>query len=191
MNDSYSGLLFMNDSCSGLLFMNFGFVSMEGVVVRRVIPSDNSCLFNAVGYVMDHDKHRAQELRQVIAMTVASDPIKYNEAFLGKPNEIYCAWILNQRRGEGLSQPKVQQFNTLQNGQLRFGESKMLDSTNRIEDLSSKVITQDAHFLDFDIKGALVSVAQIDGREEGSGELVGERGYEEGGIFFGRARIET
>ena len=23
---------------------------MEGVVVRRVIPSDNSCLFNAVGY---------------------------------------------------------------------------------------------------------------------------------------------
>jgi hypothetical protein len=24
---------------------------MEGVVVRRVIPSDNSCLFNAVGYV--------------------------------------------------------------------------------------------------------------------------------------------
>ena len=23
---------------------------MEGIVVRRVIPSDNSCLFNAVGY---------------------------------------------------------------------------------------------------------------------------------------------
>ncbi|KAG0469592.1 hypothetical protein HPP92_016292 [Vanilla planifolia] len=91
----------MNDSCSGLLFMNFGFVSMEGVVVRRVIPSDNSCLFNAVGYVMDHDKHRAQELRQVIAMTVASDPIKYNEAFLGKPNEIYCAWILNPEKWGG------------------------------------------------------------------------------------------
>lgn len=27
-----------------------GCVEMEGVVVRRVIPSDNSCLFNAVGY---------------------------------------------------------------------------------------------------------------------------------------------
>jgi len=24
---------------------------MEGIVVRRVIPSDNSCLFNAVGWV--------------------------------------------------------------------------------------------------------------------------------------------
>ncbi|TXG67777.1 hypothetical protein EZV62_009052 [Acer yangbiense] len=43
---------------------------MEGVVARRVIPSDNSCLFNAVGYVMDHDKNKAPELRQVIAATV-------------------------------------------------------------------------------------------------------------------------
>ncbi|KAF3337039.1 ubiquitin thioesterase OTU1 isoform X3 [Carex littledalei] len=49
---------------------------MEGVVVRRVIPSDNSCLFNAVGYVMEHNKHKAPELRQVIAAAVASDPEK-------------------------------------------------------------------------------------------------------------------
>lgn len=27
---------------------------MEGIIVRRVIPSDNSCLFNAVGYVSDY-----------------------------------------------------------------------------------------------------------------------------------------
>lgn len=74
---------------------------MDGVVVRRVIPSDNSCLFNAVGYVMDHDKHKAAELRQVIAATVASDPVKYNEAFLGKPNEEYCAWILDSEKWGG------------------------------------------------------------------------------------------
>ncbi|CAB4277926.1 unnamed protein product [Prunus armeniaca] len=37
---------------------------MEGIVVRRVIPSDSSCLFNAVGYAMDHDKKKAPELRQ-------------------------------------------------------------------------------------------------------------------------------
>lgn len=43
-------------------------------VVRRVIPSDNSCLFNAVGYVMEHDRHKAAALRQVIAETVAGDP---------------------------------------------------------------------------------------------------------------------
>ncbi|XP_011079420.1 ubiquitin thioesterase OTU1 isoform X2 [Sesamum indicum] len=74
---------------------------MEGVVVRRVIPSDNSCLFNAVGYVMDHDKNKASELRQVIAATVASDPEKYSEAFLGKTNEEYCAWILNPEKWGG------------------------------------------------------------------------------------------
>ncbi|XP_004294379.1 PREDICTED: ubiquitin thioesterase OTU1 [Fragaria vesca subsp. vesca] len=74
---------------------------MEGIVVRRVIPSDNSCLFNAVGYVMDHDKQKAPELRQVIAATVASDPTKYSEAFLGKPNEEYCVWILNPEKWGG------------------------------------------------------------------------------------------
>lgn len=74
---------------------------MEGIVTRRVIPSDNSCLFNAVGYVMDHDKTKASELRQVIAATVASDPEKYSEAFLGKPNEEYCAWIQDSEKWGG------------------------------------------------------------------------------------------
>ncbi|XP_028073862.1 ubiquitin thioesterase OTU1-like isoform X1 [Camellia sinensis] len=74
---------------------------MEGTIVRRVIPSDNSCLFNAVGYVMDHDKHKAPQLRQVIAATVASDPTQYSEAFLGKPNEEYRAWILNPEKWGG------------------------------------------------------------------------------------------
>ncbi|PIA28410.1 hypothetical protein AQUCO_07000024v1 [Aquilegia coerulea] len=74
---------------------------MEGIVVRRVIPSDNSCLFNAVGFVMEHDKHKAAELRQVIAATVASDPVKYSEAFLAKTNEEYCAWILDPEKWGG------------------------------------------------------------------------------------------
>ncbi|KAI0495200.1 hypothetical protein KFK09_025350 [Dendrobium nobile] len=74
---------------------------MDGVVVRRVIPSDNSCLFNAVGYLMEHDQHKAPELRQVIAVAVASDPVKYNEAFLGKPNSDYCTWILNPEKWGG------------------------------------------------------------------------------------------
>ncbi|CAA3020021.1 ubiquitin thioesterase OTU1-like [Olea europaea var. sylvestris] len=74
---------------------------MEGIIVRRVIPSDNSCLFNAVGYVMDHEKNKAPELRQVIAATVASYPEKFSEAFLEKPNEEYCAWILNPEKWGG------------------------------------------------------------------------------------------
>jgi hypothetical protein len=43
-------------------------------VVRRVIPSDNSCLFTAVGYVMDHDRRRAAQLRRIIEDAVAADP---------------------------------------------------------------------------------------------------------------------
>ncbi|XP_019249841.1 PREDICTED: ubiquitin thioesterase OTU1 isoform X2 [Nicotiana attenuata] len=74
---------------------------MEGAIVRRIIPSDNSCLFNAVGYVMDHDRNKAPELRQVIAATVASDPTKYSDAFLGKPNKEYCDWILNPEKWGG------------------------------------------------------------------------------------------
>ncbi|KAH1121118.1 hypothetical protein J1N35_004278 [Gossypium stocksii] len=74
---------------------------MEGIIVRRVIPSDNSCLFNAIGYVMDHDKTKASELRQVIAATLASDPTKYSEAFLGKPNAEYFSWILDSEKWGG------------------------------------------------------------------------------------------
>ncbi|KAF3517037.1 hypothetical protein DY000_02059161 [Brassica cretica] len=82
-------------------YYNFEIVIMEGIIVRRVIPSDNSCLFNAIGYVMDKDKKKAPELRQVIAAAVASDKEKYNEAFLGKPNEEYCTWILNPEKWGG------------------------------------------------------------------------------------------
>ncbi|XP_031261907.1 OVARIAN TUMOR DOMAIN-containing deubiquitinating enzyme 2-like isoform X2 [Pistacia vera] len=50
---------------------------------------------------MDHDKNKAPELRQVIAATVASDPVKYSEAFLGKPNEEYFSWIQDSEKWGG------------------------------------------------------------------------------------------
>ncbi len=37
------------------------------VIARRVIASDNSCLFNAVGYVMEGSRARAPELRRGVA----------------------------------------------------------------------------------------------------------------------------
>ena len=40
-------------------------------------------------------------VRQVIADAVAGDPDQYNEAFLGRPNEEYCAWIEDPRRWGG------------------------------------------------------------------------------------------
>jgi hypothetical protein len=38
---------------------------------------------------------------KVIAGTVASDPEKYNEAFLGKPNGEYCNWIRDYEKWGG------------------------------------------------------------------------------------------
>jgi len=40
-------------------------------------------------------------LPKVIAAAVGSDPAKYDEAFLGKPNEEYCAWILDSEKWGG------------------------------------------------------------------------------------------
>ena len=39
---------------------------------------------------------------KVIAATVASDPTKYSEAFVGKSNEEYCSWILDSEKWGGL-----------------------------------------------------------------------------------------
>lgn len=71
------------------------------LVTRRIIDSDNSCLFNAVGYVMEHSRQKAPELRQVIAGVVASDPDTYSEAFLGKSNAEYCEWIQSSDKWGG------------------------------------------------------------------------------------------
>jgi len=38
-------------------------------VVRRVIDADNSCLFNAVGYVMQGSRSRASALRSVLFLS--------------------------------------------------------------------------------------------------------------------------
>ncbi|KAL9444466.1 hypothetical protein AB3S75_017623 [Citrus x aurantiifolia] len=46
-------------------------------------------------------KNKAPELRQVIAATVASDPVKYSEAFLGKSNQEYCSWIQDPEKWGG------------------------------------------------------------------------------------------
>ena len=70
-------------------------------IIRRVINADNSCLFNALGYVMHRDKTNPARLRRLIADTVRHDPDQYNEAFLGKPPTEYAAWIQNDAKWGG------------------------------------------------------------------------------------------
>lgn len=69
----------------------------EGVLLRKVVPANNSCLFTSVHYVMnngDYDLECQESMRQYIAQTVKSDTINFNEAILGKTNSEYCKWIL-------------------------------------------------------------------------------------------------
>ncbi|GIL92406.1 hypothetical protein Vretimale_6476 [Volvox reticuliferus] len=70
-------------------------------VVRRVIDSDNSCLFNAVGYVMERSRTKADDLRKVVAQVVASDPVTFNDSFLGKEVNEYCSWIQQKNNWGG------------------------------------------------------------------------------------------
>jgi ubiquitin thioesterase OTU1 len=82
------------------------------VAVRRAIPSDNSCLFNAVAYLCTgkrgaarepsyRDQSPAQELREVVASFVLSQPETFNAGILGKPPSEYVPWILDLKRWGG------------------------------------------------------------------------------------------
>lgn len=78
--------------------------SCEGILTREVVPANNSCLFTSIHYVMEGgqlDLNCATSMRQLIASVVASDPDTYTDAFLGKPNAEYCAWILSDQTWGG------------------------------------------------------------------------------------------
>ncbi|ESL08463.1 hypothetical protein TRSC58_03834 [Trypanosoma rangeli SC58] len=62
--------------------------------VRRICPSDNSCLFHAAAYVL-RDKSRTDgpKLRDECANAVLADPGYFTELLLEKPNHEYAEWI--------------------------------------------------------------------------------------------------
>ncbi|KAJ6622856.1 Ubiquitin thioesterase OTU1 [Pseudolycoriella hygida] len=69
--------------------------TVDGILLKQVVPSDNSCLFTSIGYVLNGnvDTECHTMMRQIIAQHVANDKESYNEAILGKPNQDYCTWI--------------------------------------------------------------------------------------------------
>eukprot|EP00126_Sphaerothecum_destruens_P006809 Sdes_comp19539_c0_seq3m11145 len=73
-----------------------------GILVKRVIESDNSCLFNSVGYVFEKVfKNHATHLRQIIADVVGENPLIYTNSILGMPNHEYQRWILDKKHWGG------------------------------------------------------------------------------------------
>jgi ubiquitin thioesterase OTU1 len=63
------------------------------VMLRRVIDSDNSCLFNSIGFCMFGEKTLQQKLRTIVKEEIESNPGHY-EPMLEKPIDEYCEWIM-------------------------------------------------------------------------------------------------
>ena len=71
----------------------------KGVMQRKQMPSDNSCLFHSIAYVCNNrttpSATSANAVRETVANVVASDPVKYSTLFLGSPNALYQQHIMS------------------------------------------------------------------------------------------------
>lgn len=65
-----------------------------GILMKRVVPADNSCLFTSIGFVLSGkvDTSIAPNMRQIIAEVVSKDSEQYSEAILGKDSYRDIRW---------------------------------------------------------------------------------------------------
>jgi ubiquitin thioesterase OTU1 len=64
------------------------------VLVMRVMPDDNSCLFRAfAAAVLPGDDLSMLELRSLVASSIQADPETYTKVVLEKEPDDYCRWI--------------------------------------------------------------------------------------------------
>jgi len=67
---------------------------LNGTLVLRVMPDDNSCLFRALGAaVMGNSLDSMHELRSMVASQIQAQPQIYTAAVLEKAPNDYCKWI--------------------------------------------------------------------------------------------------
>lgn len=114
------------------------FVDTPGVLMKKDVPADNSCLFTSIGYVLNGkvDPSCAGPMREIVAAVVAEKWSKYSEAILGRPNDEYCKWIMKSdswggaielsilSKVYGLEIVVIDSINAIVN---RFGEDKHYD----------------------------------------------------------------
>ncbi|XP_045614111.1 ubiquitin thioesterase OTU1 [Procambarus clarkii] len=112
----------------------------KGILLKKVVPSDNSCLFASVYYLINGGEiigtKQIQEMRQLVATLVKSQPEAYDEAVLERSNSKYCEWILKDTSWGGaielsiLSQYyeiEIVALNAKTGNLNRFGEDKRYD----------------------------------------------------------------
>lgn len=63
-------------------------------VVRKVIPADNSCLFNAINYAMNKNINEPEIMRELISIEIQANPDVYTSVVLEKNPNDYCEWIM-------------------------------------------------------------------------------------------------
>jgi ubiquitin thioesterase OTU1 len=75
----------------------------DGFLVLRESRSDNNCLFHSIIKTLDQNSD-VDELRQLIAGYITSNPSEFTPAFLGRSSVAeYCDWIqLNSSWGGGI-----------------------------------------------------------------------------------------
>ena len=67
---------------------------LEGVMVLRVMPDDNSCMFRALSSaVLGNDLDGMTELRSIVATNIQENPELYTKGYLEKEPADYCRWI--------------------------------------------------------------------------------------------------
>lgn len=70
---------------------------LDGAMVLRVMPDDNSCLFRALSSaVLGSALDGMTELRSVVAQTIQANPDLYSAAVLEKDPSDYCSWITRE-----------------------------------------------------------------------------------------------
>ncbi|KAI0831288.1 OTU-domain-containing protein [Trametes gibbosa] len=69
-------------------------LTSNGYLIHRVVPDDNSCLFSAIALIFEQDMSKAQSIRKIVADAIRNDPVKWDEAILGRPREEYIQTIL-------------------------------------------------------------------------------------------------
>ncbi|CAH1176410.1 unnamed protein product [Phaedon cochleariae] len=72
-------------------------IESPGILMKFVVPADNSCLFTSINFVLngkvDESGTFGPYMRKLVAETIKGDKHSYDEAILGKPVDEYCAWI--------------------------------------------------------------------------------------------------
>lgn len=75
--------------------VNTGNAIKTGIIMRKQVSADNSCLFTSVEFILSGkiDETTAPFLRQLVIQSIRGNPEEFNNAVLGKTIDDYCEWM--------------------------------------------------------------------------------------------------